>query len=527
MRMFLVCMCDIFLILYLTSLSQVSPFNNSLLTVDDYNKLKEAKVQSDLDSEISKGYVVELKNRVSDLSKEKEQALKLSLSTKAEAENVMQLLNIEKEKVAKAKIELSKTLSEKEKSEKLLQQSHEKEQKILEIVKKSKIEAETAKENEQKVLKITEELRAEARKSEQFVLKIVEEAKLKTEKTKKNDEELRKLIKDAQAKAEESRKKEEAARKIAEEERRIAKESQLKAEEARKNEDAANKIAEEERLIAEIARKNEAIAIKSAETSENKKRLALRNEQIARDAEASAKRVASVAQRETVEAKTKIKNIIQTSDKAYTENVLDKLTQFNISSDYKSRLESTRKRDVTIQGLPVKIGDEYVIFVTLDIVGLNPTSEPGHYASFNLNVNNRPVTKLYIKPGDMKIAALVLAGDDIKHCLPVDKSEGLSSFMPVLLSVRSKMKLGVMDRIRGIDKDYFVFARDFLKMITENELYFDNEGFRGTGNYAEYIIKGDQVVDLEGNYIGFAYKKNTILRIENLEGWRGFSTDDI
>ena len=40
MRMFLVGMCDIFLILYLTSLSQVNPFNNSFLTVDDYNKLK-------------------------------------------------------------------------------------------------------------------------------------------------------------------------------------------------------------------------------------------------------------------------------------------------------------------------------------------------------------------------------------------------------------------------------------------------------------------------------------------------------
>ena len=61
--------------------------------------------------------------------------------------------------------------------------------------------------------------------------------------------------------------------------------------------------------------------------------------------------------------------------------------------------------------------------------------------------------------------------------------------------------------------------RDHLQIITEDEFSFDNEGFRGTGNYAEYIVKGDQIVDLGGNFLGLAYKKNTILRIDNLKGW--------
>ncbi len=84
-----------------------------------------------------------------------------------------------------------------------------------------------------------------------------------------------------------------------------------------------------------------------------------------------------------------------------------------------------------------------------------------------------------------------------------------------------------MDKIRGISRDFFVFKRDQLLMITTDEFYFDNEGFRGTGNYAEYIVKGDQIVDLEGNFFGFAYKKNKILRIDSLEGWHGFSINDI
>ncbi len=64
-------------------------------------------------------------------------------------------------------------------------------------------------------------------------------------------------------------------------------------------------------------------------------------------------------------------------------------------------------------------------------------------------------------------------------------------------------------------------------MITEDEFHFDNEGFRGTGNFAEYIVKGDQIVDLGGNFLGFAYKKNAIVRIDNLKGWYSILIHDM
>jgi hypothetical protein len=99
--------------------------------------------------------------------------------------------------------------------------------------------------------------------------------------------------------------------------------------------------------------------------------------------------------------------------------------------------------------------------------------------------------------------------------------------MPVLFSIRSQKISGVMDRMRGISNDFFIFKRDQLLMITTDEFYFEHEGFRGTGNYAEYIVEGDQIVDLEGNFFGFAYKKNKILRIDSLEGWHEFSINDI
>ncbi|MBO1225466.1 MAG: hypothetical protein JYX80_13670 [Candidatus Scalindua sediminis] len=494
MRMFLVGMCDIFLILYLTSLSQVNPFNNSFLTVDDYNRLKEAKIQADYDSEISKGHVLELKTKVSALDKEKEQALQLILTAKAETEKAMQLVNIEKKKAAQAEIALSKTISKKEELNKLLQKYQEKGQRVLKIVEEMQIETEKAKENEQKALKTAEELRLEAKKKEQFVLKIAEEAKLEAEKAKDNEKDLR----------------------------RIAREAQLKAEEARKNEEVARRIAEEERLKAEIARESETIALKLAENAENLKEIALKNEAKAKKAEANALKVASVAQSETAEVKTKIKSITQTSDKAYSENILEKLTQFTITIEYESRLEPVSRKAITMQGLPVKMGDDHVIFVPLDRIGLDSSLTPANYISYNITANGKPVTKLYIKPGDAEIAALVINAD-VKHCLPVGKTNDFSSYMPVLFSIRSQKRLGVMDRIRGISRDFFIFKRDYLLMITEDEFYFDNKGFRGTRNYAEYIVKGDQIVDLEGNFIGFAYKKNKILRIDNLKGWREFS----
>ncbi len=459
MRMFLVGMCDIFLILYLTSLSQVSPFNNSFLTVDDYNKLKEAKIQADHDSEISKGYVLELKTKVSALDKEKEQALQLILTAKAETDKAIQLISIEKEKAAQTEIALSKTISKKEELNKLIQKSQENEQNAVKIAKETLMESEKARENEQRALKVIEEMQIEA------------------EKGKENEAELR-------------------------------------------------RIAEEERLNAEIAREKEAIALKLAENAENLKEIALKNEAKAKKAETNALKVASVAQSETAEVKSKIKSITQTSDKAYSENILEKLTQFTITIDYEDHFEPVSRKVITMQGLPVKMGDDHVIFVPLDRIELDSSLTPVHYISYNITANGKPVTKLYIKPGDAEVAALVINAD-VKHCLPVGKINDFSSYMPVLFSIRSQKRLGVMDKIRGISRDFFVFKRDHLLMITKDEFYFDNKGFRGTGNYAEYIVKGDQIVDLEGNFIGFAYKKNKILRIDNLKGWREFSINDV
>lgn len=247
---------------------------------------------------------------------------------------------------------------------------------------------------------------------------------------------------------------------------------------------------------------------------------------MAREAEANALIVASIAQVETAKAESKIQSIIQPADKAYSENIIDKLVQFTITIDYMDRSQRVLNKVITMQGLPVKMGEEYVLFALLDQIGLDPSARHDNYVAYNITVNDKPVTKLFVKPGEVKMAALVIS-DEIEHCLPVGRTAVFSSYMPVLISLRNHQLLGVMDRIRGVSKDYFIFKRDQLLMITEDEFYFDHEGFRGTGNYAEYIVEGDQIVDLGGNFLGFAYKKNAIVRIDNLKGWHPILIHDM
>ena len=543
MRMFLVGMCDIFLILYLTTLSQVNPFHNSFLTVDDYNKLKESKVQAEQDSEKSHAQVLEFKNEISALDKEKEKALQSTLSAIAETEKIMQLVTIEKEKVAKIETELSTAIDEKEEFNRLLQKAQEGEQKTLKIVKESQTESEKTREREQSALETLEETRIaleKSREKELHTLQIVKAVKKEVERKREDErraletaEKLRLKVEDARKKAEDSRKKAEFAKKREEDAKKreehalkLAKEAGLKEEEARRTEEVARKVAEEERLNAAKASENETIALNLAQSANNQKEIALKNAGLARKAEANALTVARIAQGETAKVKSKIQSIIRPADSAYNENIIDKLVQFTITIDYKDHLQRILNKVITMQGLPVRMEDEYVLFALLDQIGLDPSKKHDNYVTYNITVNDKPVTKFFVKPGEVKVVGLVIS-DEIEHCLPLAKTAVFSSYMPVLFSLRNHKLLGVMDRIRGVSSDYFIFKRDRLLMITEDEFYFDHEGFRGTGNYAEYIVKGDQIVDLGGNFLGLAYKKNTIVRIDDLKEWRSISIRDM
>src|SRR3990170_919930 len=142
MRMFFVGMCDIFLILYLTTLSQVSPYRNSNITVDDYNKAKESQDRAISDAEQSKEKIIALEAMISALKTEKDQTSQSAQSAETRAAdalkrialfedeinkakeagtNALQAADSEREKALQIEKALAESLSKKENVEKLLQ----------------------------------------------------------------------------------------------------------------------------------------------------------------------------------------------------------------------------------------------------------------------------------------------------------------------------------------------------------------------------------------------------------------------
>ena len=261
--MFLVGICDIFLILYLTTLSQVSLHQNSDLTVADYNKLKASEGLAIGDIERLKEMNRKLENVNYALGKEKYYAL----------QSVQSVEN--KNKIALDRIETF---------EAVIKKSKEAEAKALEVVNREK----------EKILHVENEL-SEALRDEEEAGKLLqstlEEKKL------------------ALQRFENAYLKEQIAVEKEQEALLAAKEAQKEAEKAKENEAKALEIAKEAQKEAEKAKDNEDKAIKLAKESQKQKEFALQNERLARDAENEALEVASAAKNETAETKLKIRTI--------------------------------------------------------------------------------------------------------------------------------------------------------------------------------------------------------------------------
>lgn len=462
MRMFFIGLCDTFLILYLATLTQVSPFPNNSLTVDDYYNLKEMETRALLTAKETEGKKLELESEILKLEEEwelankenekaqaeakaafekdiqkayieKAESLKQAEVTSNEAAKALKLADDEREKALQTEIQLSDLIKQKEESESLALQKADKAKSLLEI----------AMQNEQKAIKLAEEAKREA-----------EDAKRKEREAKEGEARVKELVQVAQL----------------------------------------------------------------------REKMALEKEQMARYAESNALNIAQNAQEDAKETKTKIKTITQTADNAFNENVSDKLTQFNISIQYKTRWNLIKARETTLQGIPVNIEGKCVIFMPLDQIILESQIEPDEYITFDITSDNANIKTLYLKSGLSNVVGL--AFEEGGNCsIPLEQTVDVSSYMPILLSIRNGNPLNVLDRIRGLNVNFFMFKRDNLNMNNEGGLTFNNKGLRGTGDYAEYIVKGDQIVDFGGNFIGIAYKKNEIIRINHLNGWQAISID--
>ncbi len=578
MRMFLVGMCDIFLILYLTTLSQVNQNKTSHLTIDDYNKAKEEETLAKEVAEKTKIEVSELKKSALALANEKKRALQLADYAEAEAISIFKQLEqseeerkkakeaeakalisakLEQEKALQTKDLLAKAISKKDdfvsklkEAEKIkliaLKQYEEEKQKletilknkenVINIAKEAELKVEEAKQNELEALTKAEE----AKQKEAEALKIALIAKKDAESAKEKEKNALELKLKLQLEAETARKnREEAlrlsiiAKKKEEEALDLQKKALLEAQKAKEEKEKALALARKAQEEARIAKEKEAKALDLANRAQEEttrayalKEAAVQGQLVAEKKAATALSLASEAKRETAATNKKIRTITQTADNAFDDNIKDKIITVKVVIEYGSRSSNKKDKTIFLQGVPVKVNNSLFIFTLVDQIGLWKSFSPAKYLSYKITVDGQPISNLYIKPGTTKIAALEIE-NNIGHSLPLGEIYDFSSYMPVLFSIRGQSNLGVVDKVRGVGDDFFVFKRDYLRMISMDEFYFGTEGIRGTGDYSEYILKGDQIVDLGGKFVGLAYKKNTIMRIYKLKGWHKISINNL
>lgn len=446
MRMFLVGMCDIFLLLYLTTLSQVDARHLSDITVKDYMSLKESAAAV-------------------------EQTLKGKQKTEADT-----LRSLEE-----ARRELEKLRKE---NQKLAQQSS------------------------------SEVTAAQRRKAEL-------EANLSAANRAKEEIEAR--LRDTKRQAEAEAAKLEAAAKVSREaeiqQKKAAEEANKKAAEAAEAAERARKQAEEAKARAEEAGKRELAAAHAAQMAKAGESEALANAVSARaDAEEAAeharKKIES-AEREVSQTEERIGSITQSAGVAYQKNIQNSITPIRVTIA-KKQLFGKDTRTFDFRGIPVQMGSERVVFLPVEQLGLDANGDAEKVTDLDISAGNAEVRKLYVRKGFPRIVAIVVP--DTGPAAKSIASGAVSAFMPTLIAVRNGSRMGWGDRIRKLDRDYFLFQRDRLEPSATG-LRYRTKGLRGTGDFAEYLLEGDQVVDLDGNFLGIVTSENEIVTIRNITDW--------
>lgn len=472
MRMFLVVMCDMFLLLYLTALAQIEETPVSNLTVKDYLALKKAEEEV--------RHAAESKDR--DLADRRRE----------NAELEARLRELE------------------EKMKKAAQSAASEKQKLAATIQNTSASLEEAKRRQAEEAKAAEQLRIAAAEQEQ---------RFKAETAKAEAE--RKRLEELQT----AREKEAAElKREAEDAAKRAEEAKAEAERARqaakRSVDDAAKASEEKTRALELAR----AAQEREQSAMTTAALANADAERAKTEAAQANAIAVHVQKEKKQIAERMKAVTQRAESAYQKNVRGKLLRISSEVETKNLLIGRTARKLVLSGLAVNLSGESVVVVPLEQLGIEPGRNADDYTQLRLTIEGNEIRRAYVSPRSPQLVALVLP-----RAVPTGGSVGpevpLASLMPTLIALRNGSDLEFRDRIRGLDGERYVFQRDRLRDAAGGLLTYETSGFRGTGDFGERILKGDQIVDLEGNFIGVALDDGKILRAPNLRDWKEVTLD--
>jgi hypothetical protein len=466
MRMFLVGMTDIFLLLYLTAITSVQP--GTFLTVSDFYKLKSMHQQ-----------LVSEKQR-------SDERLNEQLRRQIEAKEMLT-----------AKLDQEKgRLDDMQKT--LLDSNSERER----INQDLRLKEDMLKAREQLLEDMNQQIatkEADWQKIKDTYKQELEHQKVAVEATRKRARVLEAEAKDARV---------------------LADQMQLEADQAHETADMAQAVkvralrlqvkALDEKREAE-RRAQEALAAREKAEAEKQKALEAMQE--------------ANAQKKQVEQKARIlaatiDEIKQDGETAYQDNIHPRLQTLNVT--WKRAIAdniTVYDRELTL--LPVTIGSTvYAVFPSRQI-GFTGRSDKLPDGLKVMYGKQKISVGLFNKEEDL--LAITLPGYDGHADEPYPLDTAIFQLMPALLALRNNGNISIQDKIRGISDDFFIVNRDYLEPQEDRSLKFAVTGFRGTGLRAERIVRGDQLVDLNGRLIGVANTANHIIRIESLEGWEDIS----
>jgi len=453
MRMFLVVMCDIFLMLYLTAMIDVTP--KTALTVDDF---------------------FELSSMHATLEQEKE-----------------------------------RLLEEKRRQEELAHAKRTAERARLEELERSLALSDSERERIEKDLMVNKEI---LKSREQLLEKLNKEIAAKGEEQRKMQAAFQRELEDQSKLAEESRKMVEEAKAEANNAGRLAEQMKEQAQVAFKTAETANTVRVKALEIKEQAIKDkedaerkvqEALAaLKKAEAEKQKTFQDLQEVQMKKKVAVKyAKRLANTIQDIKQDGETAYKNI---HPQLQTVNIIFERKSGNRYLDY--------RRELAV--LPVDIDNEtYVIFPSKQ-AGFSGADTPPD--RIKIWYNDKLIKNGRISTED-DLIALTLPEFDGKAEAPYPPDTKVDDLMPALLAVRNKGNIAMSDKVLGVSEDYFIVNRDLLEPVENRYLEFTATGWRGTGSFAERIVLGDQLLDLNGRLIGVANEADRVVRIGTVKDW--------
>jgi hypothetical protein len=296
----------------------------------------------------------------------------------------------------------------------------------------------------------------------------------------------------------------------------LAEKFQSEAQKAQQLAEQRQKEAAEAAKAAEEAKALEKHAIKLKEAALKEKGEAERKAHEAHEARKKAEAEKDQALQKASKLTAAINDMNQDSAAAFRSNVQPNIQQLNVS--YEDEVSGTTKvlrRELAL--LPILINEQAFVLMPCAHIGFSRRYDTAP-SKLEITYNGKKILHGFINKKE-DLIAVALPGYAGKIYATYQADAKIDEFMPVLLALRNNGDVNITNLFRGLSAHYFAVNRDNIEPYENVGLKHTLKGWRGTGQRAERIIRGDQLVDLNGRFIGIANDPDQIIRIDSLKGW--------